>query len=161
MFYDTRAFNQPIGNWDTSSVTTMYQMFYDTRAFNQPIGNWNTSSVNNTYRMFSNSSAFNQDIGDWDVSSVTNMEEMFYSSVFNQDIGDWDVSNVALFGIFILNSNYSPLYMDSIYNKWSQLNVVSGRNINFTNAKYTAAGASGRAVLVNTFGWTIIDGGQL
>ena len=42
------AFNQPISNWDTSSVsltwTTCFVATLD--SFNQDIGDWNTSSVN-------------------------------------------------------------------------------------------------------------------
>ena len=44
MFY--KACVQPdIGNWDTSSVTSMRRMFYQAYAFNQDIGNWDTSKV--------------------------------------------------------------------------------------------------------------------
>ena len=95
MFSDNQVFNQPIDNWDVSSVTDMSNMFVAAN-FNQPIGNWDVSSVTNMHSMFSQYSAFNQPIGDWDVSSVTNMSHMFSQySAFNQDIGNWDVSSVT------------------------------------------------------------------
>ena len=46
--------DQPIGNWDVSSVTNMGSMFRQATNFNQPIG-----------------------IGVWDTSNVTNMALMF------------------------------------------------------------------------------------
>ena len=45
MFYWPRAFNQNIGAWDTSGVTTMHEMFDGASAFNQDIGDWAVHSV--------------------------------------------------------------------------------------------------------------------
>ena len=46
-------------------------------SFNQPLNNWDVSSVTNMKNMFHRASSFNQPLNDWDVSSVTNMESMF------------------------------------------------------------------------------------
>ncbi len=43
MFQDT-SFNQPIGNWDVSSVTYMSYMFNNT-PFNQNISSWSVDNV--------------------------------------------------------------------------------------------------------------------
>ena len=93
---DAEAFNQPIGDWDVSSVTNMNGMFSIARAFNQPLGDWDVSSVTNMTLMFSNAEAFNQPLGDWDVSSVTNMNLMFFGALsISQDFSSWCVSNIS------------------------------------------------------------------
>ena len=70
-------------------------MFGNNIYFNQPIGDWDVSNVTNMYNMFG-SSVFNQDISNWDVSNVIDMSNMFiFTSYFNQDLSSWNVSNVS------------------------------------------------------------------
>ena len=77
MFYIT-PFNQPIGDWDISSVTKMNGIFRANTSFNQPLGNWDVSSVETWLDYaFKGTSAFNHDLSDWNVSSATNMSNMF------------------------------------------------------------------------------------
>ncbi|MDQ7066643.1 MAG: BspA family leucine-rich repeat surface protein [Sulfurimonas sp.] len=65
------TFNLDISGWDTSSVTSMYQMFYGAAAFDQNISDWNTSSVTDMTQTFSGATAFSQDLSSWDVANVT------------------------------------------------------------------------------------------
>ena len=45
--------------------------------FNQPVGDWNTSSAAVMANMFYGATNFDQNLSVWDVSNVTNMEKMF------------------------------------------------------------------------------------
>lgn len=97
MFYNARAFNQPIGHWDVGNVTSMNSMFQGATSFNQSLEGWNVGRVTDMANMFRGASVFNGSIGNWDVSSVTTMANMFDTAIaFNQPIGGWEVSEVRV-----------------------------------------------------------------
>jgi surface protein len=149
---------------NTSTNVNMYIMFGVT-PFNQPIGSWNVSKVTSMQEMFRASGAFNQDISSWNVSGVTDMSLMFYdATAFNQNIGGWNVKNVNNFTGFMSGktfTDYSTTNLDAIYNGWSSLpSVKPNVNIFFNNIKYTLAGQSGKNILTGApNNWVITDGG--
>ncbi|MFK8012908.1 MAG: BspA family leucine-rich repeat surface protein, partial [Marinicellaceae bacterium] len=109
MFNQAISFNKDISSWNTSQVTNMGRMFRgwpnNLMTFNQGIGSWDTSQVTSMSAMFNYAVDFNQDIGDWDTSNVMHMSSMFSNaSSFNQDIGDWDTSAVENMGAMFSNA---------------------------------------------------------
>ena len=166
MFRGASSFNQPIGSWDTRNLTDIALIFESANSFNQNIGTWDMSKVTNVGRSL-RSGSFNNggssSINNWNLSGVTSLFGMFWdASLFNQPIKDWNITGVTTAGNFFTSgSQYSTANYDDILNTWSQKNVRTGVTINFASIKYSSAGAAGRATLVNTYGWTITDGGQL
>ena len=131
MFYYSYAFNQNIGNWDTSKVTSLDRMFYLAKVFDQPIGTWDTSQVTNMYQIFRHAYTFNQPIGNWDTSSVTSMQEMFYySHAFNQNIGNWDVLGVTN----MANMFYAASAFNRDISSWTGTAATTAQGGMFTSA---------------------------
>lgn len=168
MFCGATYFNQPIGNWDVSHVTNMYCMFQDASNFNQSIGKWDVSHVTNMNGMFQDATAFNQPIGNWNVSSVTCMSSsgfydygMFYDATsFNQDLENWNVSSVTDMSWMFYGVKLSIINYDNLLIGWSQLPLQQNVIFNGGNSQYSSGAAEiARNNLINSFNWTITDGG--
>jgi len=174
LFNSCVSFNGSIGNWDVSNVTNMYNMFNSAQSFNQDINNWDISNVTDMGYMFAFTNNFNQDISKWDTSNVTNMELMFNGAQsFNQDISNWNIEQVTDLGGFMRNVTLSTINYDQLLIKWNnelQSTYPGGvgypsqpYTIEYGSSKYSAnsAASAARTSLVNTFGWTITDGGSI
>ena len=120
-----------------STVTDLSYMFLEALVINDPyIQTWNTSNVTNMVSMFSGANSFDQPIGSWNVKNVTNMTDMF------------------------LDGKLSKTNYDHLLNGWGSLTGLQSRvvfNAGSSIYSYKAAGAKNN--LVNTYKWTIIDGG--
>ena len=173
--YQPNPFNQNIGSWDVSNVTDMSRMFYYATSFNQPIGNWDVSSVIYMSGMFKgllngpegsgygSVTSFNQPIGNWDVSNVKNMVGMFAASLFNQDLSDWDVSSVtSMSGMFYNywhDTSFSTTNYDALLLGWASLGILQPNVAFNAGVSSYCNGETARDYIINTYGWTITDGG--
>lgn len=80
LFKDKKGFDQDIGSWDLSNVTTTGSMFRGASSFNQDIGGWNVGKVREMAYMFEDASSFNQDLSGWNVSGVDSKQNFDYST---------------------------------------------------------------------------------
>jgi len=168
-----------IANWDMSTVTQIKGIFSQTESaqygnskFNDAaavhVANWDVSNVTDMEDAFYNAVLLTTFPGsNWDVSNVVTMNEMFWNTNALSNIEgleDWNISNVSDFFRFMNSSNTgldATLYDDVLIN-WSQLNVQPNVNIDFGNSTYNAgAAANAKQLLINTYNWTITDGGQV
>ena len=87
----------PIASWNTSGVTTMYQLFYNKRDFNEDISRWNVSNVVSVRSTFHGATSFNGDLSCWDVGQVREMDGTFFNATsFDRQLGGaWATSTAT------------------------------------------------------------------
>ena len=162
MFRNATIAIPDVSNWDVSSVTSMNNMFFSASSANPDTSNWDVSSVTSMYYMFYNTSSANPDVSNWDVSSVTDMRFMFFAaSSANPNTTNWNVSSVTNMSFMFRDSNLSEENLTACYENWSQLNLQQNVSFGAGSTKYNSSGQAGRDILVNTYNWSITDGGQV
>ena len=145
-----------------SNVNSMFVMFYNASSANPDTSNWDVSSVTDMLYMFLSATSANPDTTNWDVSNVTNMERMFQGATSaNPNTTNWDVSSVTSMDRMFENSNISVENLTACYENWSQLTLKQNVEFGAGTIKYNASGQAGRDILVNTYNWSITDGGQV
>jgi len=92
-------------------------------------------------RMFEYSAVTSiNNIGNWDVSGISNMANAFYDTLSNIDTTTYDALLIG----------------------WATQNLQSNVSLNMGGSQYSSgAAATARQTLVNTYSWTITDGGQV
>jgi surface protein len=150
-FQSATVFNQPIGNWNITNVTSLESTFQSAIAFNQDISGWSTSNVTNMARCFLGATVFNQNIAGWNTGKVTTLVQTFQNALaFNQDISNWDIGTdigaaVTVFTSFmsgkvggnaLSTANYDAIL--DITDGWpSQGGISPGESPSFSGAKYS------------------------
>ena len=73
-----------------------------------PIESWDTSQITSLYNVFLNKdNTGNPDLTAWDISKVTSLENTFKGSSFNGDISTWDTGKVQSFRMTFSASEYT------------------------------------------------------
>jgi surface protein len=162
-FFGANSFNGNISNWNTSNVVNMGYTFQAASSFNQSINNWDTSEVTNFEGMFQGATSFNQNISRWDTHNATTMAYMFDGATsFNQDLGNWNVSSATTLEDMFKSITLSTLNYDSILHGWASRKEQNGTIFSGGNSKYSNCAGTGnysRNILINTYNWSITDGG--
>lgn len=158
-FRDAVTFNDPIDHWTVSSITSLSATFRGAAAFNQPLNSWDVSNVLNMDSVFWGT-AFNQPLDNWDVSSLFGLNSTFLNaSAFNQDLSSWDVSSVVNMTNLFTGSDLSTENYDKLLNSWSQLTLQNNVTLGADPILYTTDAADARQAIIDTYNWTITDGG--
>ena len=128
-----------VENWDMSNLTTLRSMFYSCRELETAdVTNWNISNVISLDQTFRFCDKFDYSLANWDINQVTN-----FNGLMNGAPG-------------LSTPNY-----DATLISWAAQNPSLNESPHFGGSKYTLGGAgeTARNTLINTYGWTITDGG--
>ena len=148
----------------TISATNFQQVFRDASSIVSGVKNWDVSGVTNLIFAFYQANDFNEDLSNWDVSNVTNFRYCFERCFdLDQSFASWDMSSATDVGRMFKSTTMSTANYDATLIGWASQSLNSGLSIDFGSARYTAGGdaETARNTLINTYGWTIVDGGSV
>ena len=126
-----------------------------------------TNDMANTFR---ECTVFNGNVNDWDVSGVANFFAFLYqANSFTGALDHWDIGSVTTIGFFLSGESASDpsittVNYDALLVSWEGQTPNSDfNNVHFGGSEFTlgSAAATARASLINTYGWTMTDGGGI
>ncbi len=168
MFAFTGISTADMSGWDVSTITNFTNMFTNATSFNGDVSGWSFSSdpfseatALNFTGMFNLASSFTgTGVAGWNVDNADSLTVMFSDAAsFNQDLSGWNISNVKDMFLMADGAGLSTVNYTSMLMAWSVLSVQNNIDLSVGEATYTIAGLPGREALVDTYGWTISDGG--
>ena len=140
------SFNGSFFNCDNSLIT----------ATDSP----NLSVCDNLGNMFLGSSLANPNLANWNFINIVDASRMMEGTPSTgEGVSNWDVSNMINMNRIFTNSNLSVNELTACYENWSQLNLQQNVRFSGGTTKYNSSGQAGRDILVNTYNWSITDGG--
>lgn len=154
------SFNRSISGIDFSSLENANQFFKDCVLFDQAVPSM--PSLKNAIGIFWGCSVFNQPLTNLNFSAVTTANSMLRdTTLFNQSLANLDVSAMTSATDFMLGSSISRANYDATLIAWDALTLQNNVSIDFGSSQYTnfGAAATARTNIINTYSWTIIDGG--
>ena len=152
MFAYNSYFNQPIGNWQINTGSTVYlrDMFYNAFSFNQPISQstqtvgsntytaWDTKKVFSLRNTFYGAESFNQNINNWNISSSTSLHHTFKRAFnFNQPLNLWNTSNVTTLNSTFSNTKFNQPISSSYQNPSDRDEYIAWDTSKVTNMDFT------------------------
>jgi surface protein len=143
VFHTATAFNQPLTNWDTSKITTMYEMFYKASSFNggKVFVFFRQLILFGTFQFFSPYFFFSPktDVSTWATSKVTTFEKMFHSAAaFNGGKVFVFFRQLILFGTFQFFSPYFFFSPKTDVSTWATSKVTTFEKMFHSAAAFNA-----------------------
>ena len=162
--FQSASGNINVSTWDVTNVTSISRCFRNSSVI-VDVSGWDTSNISNMGFVFEGTNLSSYGIGNWNTSNVTTMIFMLRNAdLFNESLSSWDISNVTNFTSFMNGSDgMSTANYDATLISWANQTPQLNITIDFGGSQYTLGGAAeaARNTLINTYGWTITDGGGI
>ena len=158
-----------VSKWDLSSVGSLRRAFKNTGRdapgtfVSLDVSNWNVSSATRMDEMVQRTDLSVFDTTNWVTTNLTNMKSMFRQcDNLDYPLDNFDMNGVTdLRDLFRDSVGMSTANYDLTLISWANQILSQNEQTNFGDAQYTTGGIAetSRNIIINTYGWTITDGG--
>jgi|TARA_R110000744_G_scaffold373354_1_gene485486 surface protein len=167
MFSNATEFNNGgidnLNNWDVSKVTDFGSMFSNCDSLKQYIGGWQFGVPTTFDNMFNDNNSLDSSFGlaNWNTANVTNINNIFNGAPY-VDIASWNINNVTNFGYITPSPHLTISQYENLLVSWAAQTPQSNRSFSAGASRIVpgSAGETAKNTLINTYNWTITDGGN-